>query len=134
MASDNRSAGDIDKLLGQRLRARRLQEHMSQERLAEALGVTFQQIQKYEKGVNRMAASRLLAVARIFGLPVSVFFEGLGADEADRRSDLPAIESVLATDEGQELLGLLAKMPSQSVRRRFLALARVLAAEDAALN
>ena len=64
--NDERSANLIDRRLGQRLRARRLEAGLSQERLAELLGLTFQQVQKYEKGVNRIAASRLfdIAVAR----------------------------------------------------------------------
>ena len=62
--NDERAANAVDRKLGQRVRSRRLEIGMSQERLAELLGVTFQQVQKYEKGVNRVAASTLIRVAR----------------------------------------------------------------------
>ena len=74
---DERSANVIDRKLGQCLRTRRLEIGMSQERLAELLGITFQQVQKYEKGVNRIAASRLWDISKAIELPVHRFFEGL---------------------------------------------------------
>ena len=66
----------VDKYVGQRARMRRLMLDMSQQELAQALGLTFQQVQKYEKGVNRMGSSRLQEVADILQVPVSFFFEG----------------------------------------------------------
>lgn len=72
-----REANAIDRKLGERVRARRLSVGMSQERLAEALGITFQQVQKYEKGVNRIAASRLLYIATALDWPVAKFYRGL---------------------------------------------------------
>lgn len=66
----------IDGYVGGRVRLKRLQIGMSQQKLGEALGVTFQQIQKYEKGVNRIGAGRLLEMADILGVPVGYFFEG----------------------------------------------------------
>lgn len=72
-----RSATANDRRIGARVRARRLEIGMSQERLAELLGVTFQQVQKYEKGVNRIAASRLFDIAAALNLPVGAFYEGL---------------------------------------------------------
>lgn len=73
----SRSANGVDKALGQRVRTRRLEIGMSQERLAEALGLTFQQVQKYEKGVNRIAASTLLRIADALEFPVGRFYRGL---------------------------------------------------------
>ena len=65
-----------DKYVGSRVRMRRLMLHMSQERLADQLGLTFQQVQKYEKGTNRIGASRLQHIAEILQVPISFFFEG----------------------------------------------------------
>jgi transcriptional regulator with XRE-family HTH domain len=75
--SDQRAVNAIDQHIGERLRARRLEIGMSQEHLAERLGVTFQQVQKYEKGVNRVAASRLFDVAGALDVEIDYFFSGL---------------------------------------------------------
>jgi transcriptional regulator with XRE-family HTH domain len=72
-----KSPGPIDKHIGSRVRARRITLGMSQEKLAEALGITFQQVQKYEKGTNRVGASRLLHIAGILDVRIEFFFEGL---------------------------------------------------------
>ncbi len=77
-----KSPNPIDKHVGARVRMRRIMVGMSQEKLGEALGITFQQIQKYEKGTNRIGASRLQAAARILAVPVNYFFEGASEDPA----------------------------------------------------
>src|SRR5215468_7883439 len=77
--NDERAANAVDRRLGQRVRTRRLEIGMSQERLAEILGVTFQQVQKYEKGVNRIAASRLFDISSALDMPIARFFEGIGS-------------------------------------------------------
>jgi len=69
-------SNDIDELVGCNIRLLRLNRGMSQTDLAEAIGLTFQQIQKYEKGRNRVGAGRLFAIAGVLGVPVSAFFEG----------------------------------------------------------
>ena len=71
-----KSPNPIDKHVGSRVRMRRMMLSMSQEKLGDALGVTFQQVQKYEKGANRIGASRLHHIARILQVPVAFFFEG----------------------------------------------------------
>ena len=83
----------IDTFVGSRVRMRRLMVGMSQEKLADGLGITFQQVQKYEKGTNRIGASRLQQISRILQVPVSFFFEGAphgseshGSSEAPSRS------------------------------------------------
>lgn len=76
-APDQRKADKVDLHVGKRTRKRRLEIGMSQERLAEILGITFQQVQKYEKGVNRIAASRLWYLANALDVPVGYFFKGL---------------------------------------------------------
>ncbi|MBI3439745.1 MAG: helix-turn-helix transcriptional regulator [Proteobacteria bacterium] len=131
--NDERAATSIDRKLGQRVRSRRLEIGMSQERLAELLGVTFQQVQKYEKGVNRIAASRLYDIASALQQPVSRFFEGLSqgraAGVAEARQDY--IDDALATPEGAQLMSVFASIKSQRVRRKVVDLVRTLAEEAA---
>ena len=129
--NDERAATSIDRKLGQRVRSRRLEIGMSQERLAELLGVTFQQVQKYEKGVNRIAASRLFDIASALQQPVSRFFEGLShgraAGVAEGKQDY--IDDALATPEGAQLMSVFASIKSQRVRRKVVDLVRTLAEE-----
>ncbi len=126
---DTRSANAVDTKLGQRVRARRLGIGMSQERLAELLGVTFQQVQKYEKGVNRIAASRLFDIAAALDMPVARFFENISGRGASAGMGAN-VETVLATPEGQQLMALFASIKSVKVRRRVLELARAVASES----
>jgi transcriptional regulator with XRE-family HTH domain len=70
-----RSPTDLDIGIGQRIKAHRMTIGMSQEKLAEMIGISFQQVQKYERGINRIAASRLQSVARVLGQPIEAFFE-----------------------------------------------------------
>lgn len=129
--NDERSANAIDRKIGQRVRSRRLEIGMSQERLAELLGVTFQQVQKYEKGVNRIAASRLHDIAASLDMPVARFFEGLaagrGAGVAESTQDY--VDDVLATPEGAQLMQLFASIKSVKVRRRVIELVKALSEE-----
>lgn len=81
----------IDKRVGSRVRMRRMMLSMSQEELGDGLGVTFQQVQKYEKGTNRMGASRLQTIANILQVPVSFFFEGQEKDSESKRSSMPTL-------------------------------------------
>jgi transcriptional regulator with XRE-family HTH domain len=76
-----RNATPVDSHVGQRVRARRLELDLSQTGLAEACGITFQQIQKYENGANRVSASRLWQFAAVLGTPIDYFFQGLGRNE-----------------------------------------------------
>lgn len=118
---DERATSAIDVSLGRRVRARRLEIGMSQERLADLLGVTFQQIQKYEKGVNRIAGSRLWGISKALDMPVAQFFEG------DTEGSTEGFSAILATPEGVELMTLFASIKSRAVRRRVVHLVRVLA-------
>jgi transcriptional regulator with XRE-family HTH domain len=131
--NDERAANAIDRKIGQRVRSRRLEIGMSQERLAELLGVTFQQVQKYEKGVNRIAASRLHDIASALDMPVARFFEGLAPGRAggvaEARQDYG--EDILATPEGAQLVALFASIKSVKVRRRVVELVKALAEEAA---
>src|ERR1700758_1678129 len=100
----------IDKHVGSRVRMRRMMLGMSQEKLGDALGLTFQQVQKYEKGTNRIGASRLQQISHILQVPVSFFFEGApsvqGGSRQDSRADSPSpayVSDFLATSDGLAL-------------------------------
>ncbi len=128
--NDERSANAIDRKIGQRVRTRRLEIGMSQERLAELLGVTFQQVQKYEKGVNRIAASRLHDISAALDMPPARFFEGLTAGRAAGVAEQGQdYEDVLATPEGAQLMSLFASIKNVKVRRRVIELVKALAEE-----
>ena len=130
--NDERAANAIDRKIGQRVRSRRLEIGMSQERLAELLGITFQQVQKYEKGVNRIAASRLFDIASALQQPVAKFYEGLSARAAGAaESRQNSVDDALATPEGAQLMSVFASIRSQRVRRKVLELVRTLAEEAA---
>jgi transcriptional regulator with XRE-family HTH domain len=126
---DERAAGRVDRKLGERVRARRLEIAMSQEQLADLLGVTFQQVQKYEKGVNRIAASRLLDIAAALDTPIAAFYDGLGAVRRGSKSE-PRTEDLLAKPGAAELLRLFASIGSDKVRRRVLELVRAMAGDS----
>lgn len=129
--NDERAANAIDRKLGQRVRTRRLEIGMSQERLAELLGVTFQQVQKYEKGVNRIAASRLHDIAASLDMPVARFFEGLAGARASGVAETTKdyIDDALATPEGTQLMALFASIKNVKVRRRVVELVKALSDE-----
>jgi len=77
-------AGDVDRHVGQRIRERRVMLGLSQQQMAEMIGVTYQQAHKYERGINRISAGRLFEIAQVLGVAVSFFFEGLdGSTEND---------------------------------------------------
>ncbi len=131
--NDERSANAVDRKIGQRVRTRRLEIGMSQERLAELLGVTFQQVQKYEKGVNRIAASRLHDISNALDMAPARFFEGLTVGRAAgvAESGQDYVEDVLATPEGSQLMSLFASIKNVKVRRRVIELVKALAEEEA---
>src|ERR1700756_4580474 len=98
----------VDKYVGSRVRMRRIMLGMSQEKLGEALGLTFQQVQKYEKGTNRVGASRIQQIAEILQVPVSFLFEGgpTGTAKTDGSAEAPPpsyVSDFLAPTEGLAL-------------------------------
>jgi transcriptional regulator with XRE-family HTH domain len=104
---------------------------MSQERLAELLGVTFQQVQKYEKGVNRIAASRLYDIAASLDMPAARFFENLSGGRVGVAEDRQEfVEDVMATPEGAQLMSLFSSIKSLKVRRRVVELVKALTDES----
>ncbi len=138
MAEENKKQPNpIDIHVGSRIRLRRNLLGMSQEKLGESLGITFQQIQKYEKGTNRVGASRLQAIASIIGVPVSFFFDNAPGQEAagnrgfaEDASTSFAVE-FCSTPEGLQLNRAFYKISDTKVRRRLVDLVKALAAEDA---
>lgn len=128
-----RSPNPVDIHVGTRVRLRRQVMKMSQEKLGDELGVTFQQVQKYERGANRVGASRLWKMAQVLGVPVNFFFEGLGdylpmdgfAEERQR----PVVYDFINSTDGVALAMAVSKIKSKPVRRRILELARSLAGE-----
>jgi transcriptional regulator with XRE-family HTH domain len=120
----------IDRHVGSRARMRRMLIGMSQEKLGNALGLTFQQVQKYEKGANRISASRLQQMSGILNVPVSFFFEGAPSGDtlAQGNGDAaPDISAFLSTAEGIQLNQAFAKIKSSMVRRRIVDLVEALA-------
>ena len=112
----------VDVHVGKRIRHRRWMVGMTQQQLADSVGIKFQQIQKYETGMNRVSASRLWDIARTLGVQIGFFFEGLGGEE-DNQS---AIESdILANKEAMELVRAYYAIP-EAQRKRLFDLARVL--------
>jgi transcriptional regulator with XRE-family HTH domain len=134
---DDRSPNPIDLHVGARIRTRRKILGVSQEKLAESLGLTFQQVQKYERGANRVSASKLYEIASALQTQTAYFFEGLAdpsqavtATAADGAEQF--VHDFLMTPEGLELAGLFPKIKRGAVRRRILDLVRSMAEEEAA--
>lgn len=127
----------IDIHVGNRIRLRRLALDWSQTKLGEALDVSFQQVQKYEKGLNRVGASRLQRAAEVLSVSVSYFFEG-GAETSGGGEQNAAVTSsdemlqFLATEEGVALNRAFARLSDPQVRRKIVALVKALAPSDTA--
>jgi transcriptional regulator with XRE-family HTH domain len=115
-----------DKHVGARVRMRRMMLKMSQEKLGDALGLTFQQVQKYEKGTNRIGASRLQHISNILQVPVSFFFEGgphLSEHSGMSEAPSPAyVSDFLATSDGLALTKSFMKIKNGKLRRRIVEL------------
>ncbi len=126
-----KQANPVDAHVGHRVRLRRMLIGMSQERLGELLGLTFQQVQKYEKGINRIGAGRLFEVAGILGVPISFFYEDADASAAksgfSEAGEPPPVMEFLASGEGLQLSLAFMRIKNVKVRRRILDLVRSLA-------
>ena len=117
----------IDVHVGGRVRMRRLLLGMNQETLANALGLTFQQVQKYEGGANRVSASRLSAMAEILGVPISYFFGDLQPDDAELSPEDRQWREQLQRPETIEFIRLYYAIPDPKIRRQFLDMAKTVA-------
>ncbi len=124
----------VDRHVGARVKMRRVYVGLSQEKLGEALGVTFQQIQKYEKGANRIGASRLQLAAKVLGVPVNYFFDGASPGMADGpgfADGEAAPYEVRAADEAA-LLSAFGKVGDPRLRQRIIELVEAMAPRDGA--
>ncbi|WP_299809826.1 helix-turn-helix transcriptional regulator [Tardiphaga sp.] len=115
-----RSTDDFDKSVGMRIRSQRLLANMSQQELAERLGVSFQQIQKYEKGANRVGASRVHQICKALEVSMSSIYEGHVEAVGMRSSALSAIHQFLATREGLALVQGFQKITAGNVRSHLI--------------
>ncbi len=132
--SSMRRPSSVDVHVGGRVRVRRRLINMTQETLADMIDVTFQQVQKYERGSNRISASKLFAIAEALEVPINYFFEGLdepSVREGDGQGAERTIQGFLRTSEGIELARLFPRIAKGPLRRRVLDLVRA-AALDAA--
>jgi transcriptional regulator with XRE-family HTH domain len=131
----NKTPNPIDSHVGNRVRMQRILLKMSQEKLGEALGITFQQVQKYEKGVNRISASRLQQIAQFLNVPPSFFFQ----DAPDSQASAPAaggfsdiassqyVVDFLSTTEGLQLNRAFARINEPKTRKRIIELVATIA-------
>ena len=115
-------ANDTDKHVGSRIRERRIMLGLSQQQMADLIGVTYQQAHKYERGINRISAGRLFEIAQVLGVPVGFFYEGL---ENRRGSDLNARQRMCL-----ELARNFTAITNERHQEALSQLARVLASED----
>ena len=124
-----------DKHVGSRVRMRRKMLAMSQTKLGDALGLTFQQVQKYERGANRIGASRLQQLSHILQVPVAFFFEGAPNASAPHGSNGSAlsmahIDDFVSNSDGLRLIGAFMRIDNASVRRRIVMLVQEIAGDD----
>jgi transcriptional regulator with XRE-family HTH domain len=127
----------IDKHVGSRVRMRRMMLGMSQEKLGDALALTFQQVQKYEKGTNRIGASRLQQISHILQVPVAFFFEGAphlaegaAVEHLETAPSPTYVSDFLATSDGLSLTKAFMRIPDPKLRRRIVDLVQQIAGED----
>lgn len=132
MIENKKKPNPIDVHVGSRVRLRRNMLGMSQEKLGEALGITFQQIQKYEKGANRVGASRLQAIATVMNVPVSFFFEDAPGESGavirglSEEGSTAYVVDFLNSAEGLQLNRAFVKISDPKVRRKIIDLVKSL--------
>ena len=124
----------VDVHVGSRVRLRRTLLGMSQERLGEAIGLTFQQVQKYERGANRIGASRLYDLSRVLDVPVSFFFDDIDPAVAARPTEAAAVPDEARAEpdpmmrrETLELVRAYYRIPDSQIRRRLFDLTKAIA-------
>ncbi|MFN7055123.1 helix-turn-helix domain-containing protein [Hyphomonas sp.] len=124
--SESKSPSGVDRAVGQRIRWRRREMKLTQEKLGEILDLTFQQVQKYEKGVNRVSAGRLYEIASVLDVPVGYFFEGLGESVQAANAGVAEGEdeegflSLSLSSEDLELIAAFQKIGDAALRRSLL--------------
>jgi transcriptional regulator with XRE-family HTH domain len=136
MIENKKKPNPTDVHVGSRVRLRRNMLGMSQEKLGELLGITFQQVQKYEKGSNRVGASRLQAISSILNVPVSFFFEDAPGTEGRQPGfgedgSTSYVVDFLSSTEGIQLNRAFVKISDPKVRRKIVDLVKALAEDHA---
>ena len=135
MIENKKKPNPIDIHVGSRIRLRRTMLGMSQEKLGDSLGITFQQIQKYEKGTNRVGASRLQNISAILNVPVAFFFEDAPGDPSTGQPGLSEasnsnyVVDFLSSSEGLQLNRAFVKIQDSKVRRKIVDLVKALGSE-----
>jgi len=127
--SDAAGPNPVDRHVGLRIRFRRKELGISQEKLADSIGLTFQQVQKYERAANRVSASKLWEVARALNTSINYFYEGLPADGEMRGPDGISLEDFLMSSEGAELARYFPQIQQAGVRRQILELVRIMVSD-----
>ncbi len=135
-SNNPRRSNPVDVHVGGRVRVRRMMMGLSQEKLGDHLGLTFQQVQKYERGANRIGASRLFDLARVLSVPVQFFFDEMADDLtaaaatgfSERPTENP-ISEYLSTRDGLELNRAFARISDPRVRKSIVDLVRALAGD-----
>src|SRR5512132_267038 len=135
MAAAKKAPNPIDKHVGSRVRMRRMMLAMSQEKLGDALGLTFQQVQKYEKGTNRIGASRLQQISDVLQVPVAFFFAGAPNASAPHGShgsalSMAQIDDFVSNSDGLRLIGAFMRIDNAALRRRIVMLVQEIAGDD----
>lgn len=136
-----KKANPVDAHVGYRVRLRRMLIGMSQERLGDLLGLTFQQVQKYERGINRIGAGRLYEVAEILGVPINFFYEGMdgiqvpaehgnGNGHENGNGKPSAVMDFLSSNEGIQLSAAYMGIKDVKVRRKILDLVRSISTDN----
>ncbi len=134
--TEGRRSNAVDAHVGERVRMRRKLLGVSQDQLADSLGLTFQQVQKYERGANRISASKLFHIAEILTVDVSYFFDGLpdpiegGEPDGAVAHVHEVMQTFLQTSEGVELAEIFPRIANGKVRRQILDLVRTMAGDQ----
>jgi len=131
---DRDAPNPVDRHVGLRIRMRRKELGMSQERLAESIGLTFQQVQKYERATNRVSASKLWEMARVLRTSVAYFYEGLADGVGGPAPQSEPFQDFLLSNEGMELAQMFPRIRQARVRRKILDLVRAMAEEPDAVS
>jgi transcriptional regulator with XRE-family HTH domain len=128
MKITKRGTTPVDGVVGNRIRARRMEMHYSQQQVADALGLSFQQVQKYEKGVNRVGVARLGEIAKFLDCDMRYFMGDLDGKKAGTVS---RYAKFMATKDGVDIVEAMMKIENPAMRKGVIALARILAGAEA---
>jgi len=126
---------DFDIAIGRRIRVQRTLRNITQTRLADAIGITFQQIQKYEHGTNRISAGKLLQIAQFLGVPISVFFDGLENSKTAKPNnandaEYSQLRSLVASAEGERLYRAFSQIRKKETQMTLLRMVESLTGEE----